>query len=183
MVSVLPHILTALEFWKLPQNGTRRELVCGEVVETMPPGGRHGAIAASMATLLRIWTQQNAGGYVGVEAGYLLTHDPDTVRGPDVSFVRADRIPASGIPEAFWNLSPDLAVEVVSPNETAEDVRAKVLDFLSAGTPLVWTIYPRTEEVIVHTPDGLARTYGPNDTIEFPDLLSQFTCHVAELFK
>jgi Uma2 family endonuclease len=105
------------------------------------------------------------------------------VRGPDVSYVRADRIPATGIPEGFWNLAPDLAVEVVSPNETAEDVREKVRDFLSAGTTLVWTVYPRTREVIVHTPDGFARTFGPGEVIEFPDLLPEFTCNVAELFE
>ena len=182
MTSVLPQILTALEFWQLSRNGTRRELVRGEVIESMPPGGRHGAIAAGLATLLRLWAKQSDAGYVGVEAGYILARDPDTVRGPDVSYVRADRIPAAGIPEAFWNLAPDLAVEVVSPNETAEDVREKVLDYLTAGTPMVWTIYPRTNEVIVHTPDGLARTFGPTDSIEFPDQLPQFTCSVAELF-
>ena len=182
MSSVLPQILTARDFWQLPQNGTRRELLRGEVMETIAPGGRHGAIAVTLAMLLRLWTQRSGGGYVGVEAGYLLAHDPDTVRGPDVSFVHADRIPASGIPEGFWNLAPDLAVEVVSPNESAEEVREKVRDFLSAGTPLVWTVYPRTQEVIAHTPDGLARTYSPDEAIEFPDLLPQFTCNVAELF-
>jgi Uma2 family endonuclease len=132
--------------------------------------------------LLRHWTQRTGGGYVGVEAGYLLARDPDTVRGPDVSYVRADRIPPNGIPEGFWNLVPDLAVEVVSPNETAEDVRENVRDFLNAGTPLVWTVYPRTQEVSVHTPDGFARTFGLGETIESPDLLPQFTCHVGELF-
>jgi Uma2 family endonuclease len=183
MSSVLPQILSAHDFWQLPQNGTRRELVRGEVMETMPPGGQHGGIAVTLAMMLRLWTQRSGGGYVGVEAGYLLARDPDTVRGPDVSYVRADRIPASGIPEGFWNLAPDLAVEVVSPNETAEEVREKVRDFLSAGTPLVWTVYPRTEEVIVNTPDGFARTYAQGETIAFPELLPQFTCNVAELFE
>lgn len=182
MSSVLPQILTARDFWRLPQNGTFRELVRGEVTEIMPPGGQHGAIAVTLAMLVRLWTQRSGGGYVGVEAGYLLAQDPDTVRGPDVSYVRADRIPSDGIPEGFWNLAPDLAIEVVSPNESAEDVREKVRDLLSAGTPLVWTVYPRTQEVIVHTPDGIARTYSPGEAIEFPDLLPQFTCNVAELF-
>jgi Uma2 family endonuclease len=149
----------------------------------MPPGGQHGAIAVMLAMLLRLWTKQHAGGYVGVEAGYILSHDPDTVRGPDVSYVRTDRIPATGIPESFWDLAPDLAVEVVSPSETAEEVREKVRDFLGAGTPLVWTVYPRSREVIVHTPDGLARTYSSTDTLAFPDILPHFTCTVAELFE
>ena len=121
-------------------------------------------------------------GYVGVEADYVLAHDPDTVRGPDVSYVRADHIPAFGVPEGFWTLPPDLAVEIVSPSETADEVRAKVRDFLAAGTPLVWTIYPRTREVIVHTPDGLARTYSREDVLADPDVLPGFSCSVAELF-
>jgi Uma2 family endonuclease len=183
MSSVLHQLLTAQDLWQLPDMGTRRDLVRGEVIETMPPGGQHGAIAVILAMLLRLWTKQNTGGYVGVEAGYILAHDPDTVRGPDVSYVRAERIPRSGIPEGFWDMAPDLAVEVVSPSETADEVREKVRDFLSAGTPLVWTIYPRTREVIVHTPDGLARTYEANDTLEFPDALPGFICSVVELFE
>jgi Uma2 family endonuclease len=183
MSSVLHQLLSSQDFWQLPDEGTRRDLVRGEVIETMPPGGQHGAIAVVLAMLLRIWTKRNAGGYVGVEAGYILARNPDTIRGPDVSYVQAKRIPPAGIPEGFWDLAPDLAVEVVSPNETAEDVREKVRDFLHAGTPLIWTIYPRTREVIVHTPDGLARTFSPGDTLVFPDILPGFTCTVAELFE
>ena len=118
-----------------------------------------------------------------VEAGYILARDPDTVRGPDVSYVQAKRIPPSGVPEGFWDLAPDLAVEVVSSSETAEEVREKVRDFLRAGTPLVWTIYPRAREVIVHTPDGIARTYTTHDTLAFSDLLPGFACSVDELFE
>jgi Uma2 family endonuclease len=182
MNSVAQRLLTAHEFWQLPPTSAIRELVRGEVIETMPPGGRHGGIAVVLAMLLRLWTQHVGGGYVGVEAGYMLGHDPDTVRGPDVSYVRADRIPATGVPESYWTLAPDLAVEIVSPNETADEVRDKVRDFLAAGTPLVWVLYPRAQEVVVHTPDGIARTYRGNDLLEFPDVLPDFSCTVAELF-
>jgi Uma2 family endonuclease len=183
MSSVLHQTLTAYEFWQLPDSGVRRELMRGEVIEIMPLGGQHGGIAVILAMLLRLWTKRTIGGYVGVEAGYTLARDPDTVRGPDVSYVRAERIPSTGVPEGFWDLAPDLAVEVVSPSETAEEVREKVRDFLHAGTPLVWTIYPRTREVIVHTLDGIARTYDIDDTLEFTDVLPGFTCSVAELFE
>jgi Uma2 family endonuclease len=181
MSSVAQRLLTVEEFWRLPENGTRRELVRGEVVETMPPGGVHGAIAAALVSVLRAWAGA-LGGYVGVEAGFVLARNPDTVRGADVSYVRADRIPPDGVPEAFWPMAPDLAVEIVSPSETADEVRAKVRDYLAAGTPLVWTIYPRTREVVVHTADGLARAYSDSDVIEHPDVLPGFTCPVAELF-
>ena len=182
MSSVTQRLLSAQEFWQLPATDTGRELVRGEVIETMPPGGRHGAIAVVLAMLLRRWTQRIGGGYVGVEAGYVLGHAPDTVRGPDVSYVRAARIPPGGVPEGFWTLAPDLAVEIVSPSETADEVREKVRDFLTAGTTLVWTIYPRTGEVVVHTADGLARTYSGTDLLEFPEVLPGFLCTVADLF-
>ncbi|HEY0602505.1 MAG TPA: Uma2 family endonuclease [Herpetosiphonaceae bacterium] len=182
MSAVAQHWLTAEDLWLLPVTNTRRELVRGEVIEAMPPGGRHGAIVVVLAMLLRLWVQKSTGGYVGVEAGYILSRNPDTVRGPDVSFVRAERLPSSGIPEGFWALAPDLAVEIVSPSETAEEVREKVRDFLSAGTPLVWVVYPRTQEVIIHTVDGLARTYSSDDLLEDPQVLPGFSCRVAELF-
>jgi Uma2 family endonuclease len=158
------------------------ELVRGEVIETMPPGGRHGEIAGAIVALLRTWIKQGIGGYVGVEAGFVLNQQTALVRAPDVSYVRIDRIPKDGVPEAFWAIAPDLAVEVISPSETADVIREKVRDFLTAGTPLVWAVYPRTQEVIVHTPDGLARTYSAEDTIEYPDVLTGFSCKVAELF-
>ena len=65
MSSVLHQTLTAYEFWQLPDSGVGRELRRGEVIETMPPGGQHGAIAVILATLLRLWTKRTIGGYVG----------------------------------------------------------------------------------------------------------------------
>jgi Uma2 family endonuclease len=109
-------------------------------------------------------------------------HDPDILCTPDVAFVRAERIPAPGVPLAFWKLAPDLAVEVTSPGESASDVRDKVRDYLVAGTLLVWQVYPRIQEVIVHTPNGIARSYNGDVILEAPDVLPGFTCVVAELF-
>ena len=91
-------------------------------------------------------------------------------------------MPDTGVPEAFWNLAPDLAVEVVSPSEKAGDVREKARDYLAAGTRLVWIVYPRTREVVVHTPDGLARAYGADATLEGFGILPGFSCDVADLF-
>jgi len=82
----------------------------------------------------------------------------------------------------LFEITPDLAVEIVSPGESAEEVREKVRDYLTAGTPLVWLVYPRTREVVVHTPDGLARAYGDSAMLERFDTLPGFSCAVAELF-
>jgi Uma2 family endonuclease len=96
--------------------------------------------------------------------------------------VRAEHVPAYGLPEGFWPFAPNFAVEIVSPHSGMDEVHAKVRDFLAAGTPLVWVVYPRTSEVVVHTADGLARTYGEDDMLEFPEVLPGFSCKVAELF-
>jgi Uma2 family endonuclease len=103
------------------------------------------------------------------------------VRAADVGYVAKERIPQSGIPETFWNLAPDLAVEVVSPNETADEVQDRVRDYLTAGTPLVWVVYPGLAQVMVYTPDGLARVLQEQDRLEYLQLPG-FSCPVAELF-
>ncbi len=183
MISIGQQLLTVADYWRLPGTHMQRALVRGEVLETMPPGGRHGVIAAILCGLLRLWARSGPRGVVGVESGFVLGRNPDTVRGPDVFYVRQTRLPVGGIPEGFWEISPDLAVEVISPSETAEEVREKVRDYLASGTPLVWVIYPRTEEVVVHTPDGLARSLAAGDTLDAPDVLSGFSCPVGELFR
>ena len=175
-------LMTAEEFWLLPETEMRRSLVRGEVEETMPPGARHGTIAIAFAMFLRQWAQEHQAGVIGGESGFILARDPDVVRGPDVYFVRAERVPADGVPEAFWHLAPDLAIEVVSPSETAQEVRDKGQDFLAAGTPLVWVAYPKSREVVAHTPDNLARTYRADATLTAPDVLPGFSCRVADLF-
>lgn len=175
--------MTVEEFWRLPENGTRRALVRGEVVEELPPGGLHGVVASEIVVRLHAWAGSGPRGRVGVESGFFLERDPDTVRGPDVFYVGPDRVPDEGIPEAFWHTTPDLAVEVVSPSETAGDVREKVRDYLASGPPLVWVVYPGTKEVVVHTPDGLARTYGEGSMLEGFESLPGFACAVVELFR
>ena len=75
MSSVAQRLITAEEFWRLP-GSEHQELVRGEVVEIMPPGAVHGAIALAIGSLLRMWTKQGVGGYAGVEAGFILARDP-----------------------------------------------------------------------------------------------------------
>lgn len=181
-MSTITTDLTAEAFWLLPEIAKRRSLIRGEVIEQMPPGARHGVIATAFSLRLGLWAVQHRAGIVGTESGFILARDPDVVRGPDVYFIRAERLPEGGIPEAFWSLAPDLVVEIVSPSETAEDVREKVRDFLAAGTALIWVVFARTREVIVHTPDGLARTFHEGESLREPTILPGFAHTVAEFF-
>ena len=149
----------------------------------MPSGGRHGIVASEIAVRLHAWSKSGPRGRVGAGSGFLLGRDPDTVRGPDVFCIGPERMPDTCVPEAFWNVASDLTVEVVSPGEGARDVREKVRDYLAAGTQLVWVVYRRTREVVVHTPDGLARTYEDESVLEGFENLPGFRCAVSDLFR
>lgn len=152
-MSVQGKLYTAGEFWALihdPQNNDKRlELIYGEVREMSLAGGQHGIIAMRLGAALLDFVEANNLGYVtAAETGYVLTHDPDTVRGPDVGFVKRGNAP-DGLPKTYVSIPPDLAIEVVSPNDRARIVLEKVELFLDAGTALVWVVYPDDKVVDV----------------------------------
>jgi Uma2 family endonuclease len=121
-------------------------------------------------------------GRVYVEVGFILRRNPDTVRGPDVAFVRADRIPPQGEPRGFWEIAPDLAVEVISPTNTPSEVQAKIREWIEAGTREVWVVYPETRAV--HRVRSLLerQELSEADTLDGGNLIPGFTCSVGELF-
>ena len=130
--------LTAERYYHTGSTGQRTELVRGEIVAMMPPGGIHSIVQLRVGHLLTNWADAGPGGVVGTDGGFILTRDPDTVRSPDVYYVRADRVPTTGPPEAFWEIAPDVAVEIVSPSNTGVELRERLRDFLTAGTRQVW---------------------------------------------
>src|SRR5665213_83743 len=117
-------LLTSEEFERLPEpeGGCRTELVDGRVVMAPPPGWDHGDHSNVTAWTLTTFAREHGLGRVVVESGYRLKRDPDTVRGPDVSFVVTDRIPAAGSRAGYFEGAPTLAVEVISPNDAERDV-------------------------------------------------------------
>jgi Uma2 family endonuclease len=115
MSTIATKLMTAEEFWVSPENGKRRELVAGEVVETIPAGGIHAAVTRRLIEQLGPWARSGDRGKVGPEAGFILARDPDVVRAPDVFFVSKSRFPPTGIPEAFWPIAPYLAVKSFPP--------------------------------------------------------------------
>lgn len=114
--------------------------------------------------------------------GYILARGPDLVRIPDVSFIARERLPAGVVPEGFIPGAPDLAVEIVSPGDRAEEIYGKVREYLGAGTRLVWVVWPRYRAVTAYTPDGQVRELGQDDELDGGDVLPGFQARVAELF-
>jgi len=175
--------LTAEELLALPDNGRHHELVRGEIVEVSPPGFVHGDVASNIAVSLKSFVKPRQLGRVVVEAGYVLRRNPDTVRGPDVSFVRAERMPAGGRPKSFFEGAPDLAVEVVSPGDRYSEIVARVADYLGAGTALVWVVDPDARTVTVHSADRPPVVHAETGVLEGGDVLPGFHLTLSELFE
>ncbi len=152
-----------------PPHGGKTELVRGEVVTKMPVGGPHGSTASSLVTDLEIFNRQHRLGLMGVEVGFILFRDPDVVRAPDVHFVRTNRLTGGRMPRGFFDGPPDLAVEIVSPDDTDREIQEKVTDYLAAGAPRVWVVRPELGTVTVHRGDGTARTLSRGATLSSDD--------------
>ncbi len=174
--------LTAEEFAALPEDGWRTELVDGLLVREPPAGGGHGHLGNQLGFHLTAFVRERESGYVfGADTGFILRRSPDTVRAPDVAFVAGDRFEA-GLPRGYVPFAPDLAVEVVSPSNTASELQAKVLDYLTAGTRLVWVIDPSRETVTVYRSREDIRILGRDDVLDGGDVLPGFDLPIAELF-
>jgi Uma2 family endonuclease len=164
--------MTAEEFLHEPEppDGGRWELVEGRVVTMPPVSGGHGRRASRIDRLLGTFVEQHALGEVLVEAGYVFARNPDSVRGPDVSFVANDRIPEGGIPDEGWvPCIPTLAVEVVSPDDLDREVQRKVDLYLAAGVARVWVVRPKNRTITVCRPGGDAHVFGRDESLGSDD--------------
>jgi len=176
-------LLTAEEFFDLPDRGGRAELVQGEVIEMAPEGNESSAVGLMIGHLLMVHVlPRKAGVLSGAQGGFVLARNPDVVRAPDVAFVARARLPDGQVPRGFLELAPDLAVEVVSPSDRSADIEAKVADYLQAGTKLVWVVFPDRRRVRVQTTLAEARWLSAGDTLTGDPVLPGFSCAVSEIF-
>jgi Uma2 family endonuclease len=116
------------------------------------------------------------------EPGFRLTTDPDTVRAPDVAFVRHDRLPVGEAARGFFQGAPDLAVEVISPNDLYTEVDEKVGEWLEHGTRMVFVVNPRRQTVAVHRPGQPVRVLGIDDTLDGEDVIPGWIFPIRNLF-
>ncbi|WP_254512910.1 Uma2 family endonuclease [Anatilimnocola floriformis] len=172
--------LKAADLLARQDDGHIYELVNGELVE-LNMSGETSWIAGKVAAALHLVIQPQVGWVLPVDAGFrCFPRDPEQVRKPDVAFVRRSRL--SSLPlEGYIPVSPDLAVEVVSPNDLAYEVEAKVELWLSAGVQEVWVIMPRSRTVTIHKPNQVPRVVLAAQTIESPELPG-FSAQVDNFF-
>lgn len=182
---VAKKLLTAKEFAKLPEpmDGSKQELVRGEVVTVMAaPSFRHGIVQGNVYFALQVFARQSKLGRVTVESGLVTEEDPDTVRGPDVAFWSYERLPADQTPEVYASVAADLCVEVKSPSNTPAKTTKKIAEYFACGVRMVWVIDPDERTVTVYTKPGDGRVLWDDATLDGGDVLPGFTCPVAEFF-
>lgn len=182
-MSATIQLMTAEELLKLPRGSSRYELVNGELKQMSPAGHTHGRIAARLRVALGQHVEEhNLGEVYAAETGYQLRSNPDTIRAPDVSFIRLARVAEVGETKGYWPGAPDLAVEVVSPGDTVAEVEEKVAEWLAAGTPLVWVVSPKLHTVTVYRSLTHITALTQNDTLDGGEVVPGFRCPVAKLF-
>ena len=179
----LTPLVTAEQLAKMPPPDGFTELVEGVIYQMPPAGHDHGERAGNMFLFVAQFVRQHKLGKVyAAETGFILKRNPDTVRAPDVAFVTAVRAAAQTRREGFFDGYPDLAVEVISPSETAEQIQAKVQDYLQAGTRLVWLVYPTTQTVTAYGSLQDIRVYTIEDTLTGAEVLPDFSLPVRDIF-
>src|SRR5262249_50721903 len=135
MATVAEKLITAEEFIRMPDppDGSQQELVRGVIVTMPPPGIRHGSRQVRAATLLDNFACSTRLGRVTVESGVITERDPDTVRGPDVAYWSAERLPLDIEPEGYPDVAADLCVEVLSPHKRLRKILEKLREYFERG--------------------------------------------------
>jgi len=172
-------ITTAEELLKAQHIG-RCELVRGELRMMVPPGFEHGRISVRISRRLDEYAEPRGLGVVTGETGFLLATKPDTVRAPDAAFVSAERV--RGTIRGYFPGAPDLAVEVLSPDDRPGDVREKIAEWLGAGALAVWVVDPKRRTVTVHEPERLPVRLGATEVLRGGNALLGFEIVVGEIF-
>lgn len=181
-MAVQEKLYTAEELAKMPENDKFTELVNGVIIRLEPEGFAHAVLSSRISYEISAFVhEQHVPGYVlGFGAGYILSRNPDTVRTTDAAFISKSKLP-DGLTGFFFPTAPDLAVEIVSPDDKAKLVQEKLDQFLQAGAQLIWVFYPKTRTVAVHTPSG-SQTVDINGVLDGDPVLPGFKLAVRDVF-
>lgn len=175
-------VWTDEEFMALSKDGHRYEVVNGELVDMGNSGMEHGYVASILVASMTTFVQQHKLGAV-CDSSTAFKLKNGNKRSPDVSFVSRERL--KGLkrpPRGFFQGSPDLAVEILSPGNTVEEIHDKIVEYFDNDTRLVWVIHPDEKYVLVYhaiEPDGFLR---PQDLLAGEAVVLGFSMAVAELF-
>ncbi|MBI2805553.1 MAG: Uma2 family endonuclease [Planctomycetes bacterium] len=182
MSTVAQKLLTAEEFFLLPDpgGGRQQELVRGEVIVMPPPEGLHGATCVRTVHRLSNFVHAGPGGtLVCNDTGFITERDPDSVRGPDISYWAKGRL--AEIPVGYIEIPPDMLVEVLSPSNTTKKILEKLREYFAKGVRLVWVISPEDRTLTVYRQPDEGRLLHETAKATGEDVLPGFECRVSDL--
>jgi Uma2 family endonuclease len=182
MSSVAEQLFTPDDLLTMPE-GDKYELVDGRLVERNMSQVSNW-VGGEIFQFVNSFVRERELGWVWISSmGYACFPDsPRKVRFPDVSFVLKERLPDALTKDSgYVYIPPDLAVEVVSPNDSAREVENKVVEYLGIGVPLVWVIFPESRTAYVHHGDGSVVRLREGDELTGDKVLPGFRCRLADV--
>jgi Uma2 family endonuclease len=182
-MSEAARLVTAEELERFPSDNNRFELVDGRLIPMSPVSFEHGRVVMRVGFLLSRHLHDRPLGEVVAEVGFTLATNPDTVRAPDIAFIRKDRVPARD-ERGFFKGPPDVAIEVLSPEDRPGEVRAKTEEYLARGVPLVVVIDPDEKTTALFRPTGhQAILRQETDLLDLNEVIPGFSCRLREIFE
>lgn len=186
-MSTTTRLITADELLTMPhregRGDIRLELVRGELIKSPLAGATHGIICARLLAVLSTFVKTNNFGVVfGTGTGFLVERNPDTVLGADVAVVSHQRLNDVENLDKFLPFAPDLAIEVLGPLNTVDEIDEKIALYFAAGSRAVWVFNPKRRTVAIYSSPLEVRILGEQETLDGGDLLPGFMLHLSKLF-
>jgi len=172
-------LYTVADLEAMPDDGTRRELIEGELTEMPGAKPAHNWIMTLIIGALLV--SKNLG-KVMPDLGCRLSRNPDTLVFPDVGYISFARLGDHDLNE-YLPFAPDIAVEIISPSNTQEEISTKTALYLRHGAQIVWAVYPKSQLVYVYRADGTYQIIGRDGTLDGGAVLPGFSLKVSALFE
>jgi Uma2 family endonuclease len=175
-------LLTADDVWEMGEDA-HVELLRGELREMPAGGGRHGGIGGEFAGELWLYGRETGLGRVFTsETGIIVSKSPTTLLVPDLFFIKFEHLPDAKLPVRFFEVPPDVVLEILSPSQRFADLLEKAAMYLKFGVPLVWLVDADRKAITALTGDGVVRVYHLGDILDGGDVLPGFSVPVDRLF-
>lgn len=184
MIKTAHELLTAEEFSQIPDpiDGSKQELIAGEIVSMPPPSFNHGRTQVLLATILSMFVEEHQLGQVTTESGMVTKRGPDSVRGPDVAYWSKERVPLDEDIAGYPDASPDICAEILSEPRRKKALARKLKEYFASGVRLVWVVDTEKRTVIEYRTASNGKLLQETDSLEGRTVLPGFSCLVSRIF-